>query len=576
MAKSDARFGYQANLNRESHDLGAPFTFTCAPGMLLPIFKDIASPGDAYYIKHNLVFLRTLPLAQPAMIDVKVHFESFFVPLQMLYAPFEDSFFSMKTLQSSQFNFDYLQNNNLPLYNFSYEVGRIKGQYDHSVKHSEAFRLCDMLGLGADNLCGDSSTPSRFSYAPSFFPWQILAYHCIFQYFYRLDDKTDFQHNFNYDDQYNQSAASQNLILSIHQRAWNFDYFTSIYRSPIVSDASMQFLHGNDVNDLMLSYTEPLKHGGGIESSTNSLITAFGADGGTSFNQLTFQANVSTANIRQMFANEKLAMVSGRTRKTYDSQVLAHFGVKVPHDPKHDIALIGSDTYPIHIGEVTSLASTTDSPLGDLAGKGWAQGKGNTHKFVAPCHGVIMTIFSVEPLKRYYGGFDRINAISNIFDLPIPEYDRLGNVPMFRYEVGEATINPMSWTDIIGWKERYYQYKRRPARVSLAFQNGLRYQGTNNYSAYTIATPPFGIVSNTATARPDLESRFYIDRGALDSVMLVPFIDEWQNGSGSHDTENWNQSPWLAYARDPFIVDSNLDIKKVSWLSKDGEPIYNF
>ena len=40
--------------------------------------------------------------------------------------------------------------------------------------------------------------------------------------------------------------------------------------------------------------------------------------------------------------------------------------------------------------------------------------------------------------------------------------------------------------------------------------------------------------------------------------------------------ENWNKTPWLAYARDPFIVDLNMKIKKVSWMSKDGEPVYNF
>ena len=91
-------------------------------------------------------------------------------------------------------------------------------------------------------------------------------------------------------------------------------------------------------------------------------------------------------------------MITGRTKKTYDAQVLAHYGVEVPHDVKHDITLIGHDTYPIHVGEVTSLAATNDASLGDLAGKGWAQSPNDVkkHKFTAPCHGVIMTIFSVE------------------------------------------------------------------------------------------------------------------------------------------------------------------------------------
>ena len=118
MAQSDARFGYKANLSRDSHDLSRQFGFTCGPGMLLPIFEDVATPGDSYYIKHDLTYLRTLPLLAPSMIDVKVHFESFFVPMQMIYQPFENTIFSLKNLQSSLYNMANLQNNNFPLFDW--------------------------------------------------------------------------------------------------------------------------------------------------------------------------------------------------------------------------------------------------------------------------------------------------------------------------------------------------------------------------------------------------------------------------------------------------------------------------
>ena len=38
-------------------------------------------------------------------------------------------------------------------------------------------------------------------------------------------------------------------------------------------------------------------------------------------------------------------------------------------------------------------------------------------------------------MRKYQAEFNRINAITNVFDLPTPEFDRLGNVPMYRYEV---------------------------------------------------------------------------------------------------------------------------------------------
>ena len=82
MAKSDARFEYKANLSRTDFDLSQRLGFTCAPGMELPIWYDFASPGDSLFISHDMPLLRSDNLARPAMIDVKVHYETFF-PMQM-------------------------------------------------------------------------------------------------------------------------------------------------------------------------------------------------------------------------------------------------------------------------------------------------------------------------------------------------------------------------------------------------------------------------------------------------------------------------------------------------------------
>lgn len=594
MAKSDARFEYRANLNRDAHDLGSKFAFTSAAGMLLPVFSDIATPGDSYYIEHDLEYLRTAQMYSPAFIDVKVHFESFFVPLQMMYQPIEQSLFSMKNPQSNFYSISSSTNwlnEKLPVFAYRIIADEFQsGDLSVSQLKSDAFRLCDMLGMNADNFCKDADTVPRFQYAPSVFPWQLLAYHTIFQYYYRLDDKTPFNQSCcNIDNWYKQATGDHfgdEDFFQLHQRPWDFDYFTSMYRSPIVSDASMQsIMPKGTYSPLSESDVEPidrLRDG----NPANSSIASFAASQVASYNQRQQMGASSTAIIRQMFANEKLAMITGRARKTYDSQVLAHYGVKVPHDPKHDISFIGHDVYDLHIGEVTSLASTSGEDgagLGDLAGKGWANGKGKQHKFTAPCHGVVMTIFSIEPKKRYFGGFARQNAVTNVFDLPTPEYDRMGNMPMFRYEAGEnAGSGAVTPTDIIGWKERYYQWKRRFDRVSLAFMVPRTTLGYNSYASYMISSAPFGAYTSTNnnTARPELESRFYIDRNCTDALFLTPYIGNWQDGTGDGDgqitTENWNKMPWQVYSRDPFIVDSDVKVKKVSWMSKDGEPVYNY
>ena len=604
MAKSDARFEYKANLSRTDFDLSQRLGLTCAPGMLLPIWFDFASPGDSYYMQHDLPLLRSSVLAAPAMVDVKVHFETFFVPMQMLYQPFENTMFSLKNLQSSNFNMATQMNNNFPLLDYVGFINDIHTNHELGDVHADAYRLCDLLGLNAASWLKIVTNPldlryanqSTF-YAPSFFPWQLLAYNTIGFYYsgYFLDDKSQFINSLcNWDQYYSTSSliVPPAQFMTISQRPWDFDYFTSIYRSPIVSNQNMQNILPNDnYSRLFNKQTQAVDYSGGSGgSNTNDDIRYFSSSVGGVLPQ-DIKSGYGTAAIRQMFANEKLAMITGRTKKNYDSQVLAHYGTKVPHDVKHDITLIHHDVYDLQVQEVTSLATTlpdSSNPgtaLGELAGKSYAFGNGKQFKFEAPCHGVIMTIFSIEPKKRYFGGFDRINAVTAAFDLPTPEFDRLGNVPMFRYEDGWLPTST-NWTDIIGWKERYYQNKRKYDKTTLAFghSNISGYPAVNDYSPYMITMRPFGkfpsVGASNTSPRPDLEDRFYIERSAMDALCLVEFQYGWLEGedsdTGLPDGENWSVAPWLVYARDPFIVNSSIKCKKVSWMSKDGEPIYNY
>ena len=580
MAKSDARFEYKANLSRTDFDLSQRLGFTCAPGMELPIWYDFASPGDSFYISHDMPLLRSDNLARPAMIDVKVHYETFFVPMQMILQPFENCMFSLKNFQSTNFDGRTLSNNNFPLFDFSGYIGDILTNHNLDDIHADAFRLADLMGLMPWNfVLGNSILQAQFK--PNFFPWQLLAYHTIWMYYFRLDDKSDFKASIcNWDSSYGSAlpvGTQETDMMIIHQRPWDFDYFTSIYRSPIVSNQNLQNVMGYaQYSDLISLNTNPITTGGS-NTGVNDNKNAFSSALGSTLVDVNVSKGISTAAIRQMFANEKLAMITGRTRKNYDSQVLAHYGVSVPHDVKHDITMIHHDEFDLNVQEVTSLAATSDATLGELAGKSFATGNGKQFKFTAPCHGVIMTLFCVEPKKRYLAGFDRINQVQDAFDFPTPEFDRLGNEPMYRYEVGYNTMDvSMNIYDIIGWQERYKANKRRYDKATYAFDVVGR--GSNNWSAYMLCMRPYAHGSNLGSGvsqRPDLENRFYIERDCLDQVCMVEFAYGWKY-STDPDEESWSHSPWLVYARDPFIVNSFVKAKKVSWMSRDGEPIYNY
>lgn len=590
MAKSDARFEYRAKLPRTDHDLSQPFGFTCAPGMLLPIWFDLATPGDTYYVRHNLDFLRTNPLIAPAMVDVKVHYETFFVPLQMIYQPIENSVFSIKPILSSLYDSSQLRNQLLPLVDYSQLLANAE-QIETLPNQFGMRRLFDLFEFNETFLIPAELTGDRRKGFPLF----PCAYQCIYQHYYRLDDKEEFVNTaFNLDRFYNhdisiEETAQMDQMMFLRYRPWDFDYFTSSYRSPIVSNANaMHVLPSSNYSPLTDSLTAA-RGKDGSNTVYNERTHSFGPNyGGTYSDESNFRV-INTAAIRQMFANEKLAMITGRTRKNYDSQVLAHFGVDVPHDVKHDISLIGSDVYDLRVGEVTSLASTELSPLGEIAGKAWSMGKSEQpHKFTAPCHGVVMTIFSVEPKKRYFGTTNRLHFLTSALDIPTPEFDRLGNQPMFAYEscVGNDKDHMAvdHFTDVIAWKERFYQNKRKAPRVTRAFMHWADIKdhkptgNLNPYSAYFVSSVPFARNNEQVISQPNLLDSYLIDPTSINELMLVPYLTIWQNGDTSlsgQTGENWNEHPYMAYQRDPFIVDSRMDVKKISWMSKDGEPIYD-
>ena len=303
MAKSDARFEYKAKLGRTDHNLSQPLGFNSACGMLLPIWFDIATPGDSYYMQHDMPLLRSVQLIAPSMVDVKVHFETFFVPLQMIYQPSENVLFSLRNLQSDWYNNTaFMVNNTFPLWNYQRFVDDVLSDaIPNEDYRADAFRLADLLGLSPYNFAtGIGIHP----YAPSFFPYQLLAYHTIFHYYYRLDDKSEFSNVFcNWDRYYSDSDLVITLdgrMMEIHQRPWDFDYFMSIYRSPIVSDVNMQQILPSRNYSFLNTSTQRGVSRIGYTTSDNNAVSSFAASAASDYSDAKMQQYVNTSMIRQL------------------------------------------------------------------------------------------------------------------------------------------------------------------------------------------------------------------------------------------------------------------------------------
>lgn len=632
MPKIDQMPDYQAQLGRTGHSLSHDLSFTSTCGHLLPVFHDFLNAGETVTLGFDFN-LRTQPLEAAAMSKIITHTEYFFVPIQLLYQGFSDWYYGTREQFSSQFlTDDELGNFVLPKVNlatlFTVINGLKNNQYggnNNRVVYAgesfarSAFRLFEMFGFRADAIA--TGVPGSDSSLGSVFPYQVLAYNCIYQNYYRLDNRELFNPAaFNVDRYYSTGiidADKFKIYCCTRLRPMDSDYFTDIKMSPIVDVLNLNNKTSLDVANDFLTRGGALSSGSNGNSRpfttplidpTQSIQTQFGfkanyitlnsginndyrdssgsviPSGAASFGSggkledsngnvalhthpYTLQSNgydIGTANIRAMFASEKLWSVTGRAKKNYDDQTLAHFGFKVPHDPKHSISCFGHDTSEIAIGEVISTSNTSSasggSPLGEIAGKGYGRQSNTRHKFTAPCHGVVMAIFSVVPQVFYEDTFLKANQFSTREDLYTPEYDHLGMQPLFDYETrltgGASTI--------IGWQYRYEQWKRRYNRCTSAFKS--QYVATEGpLSSWIHTQQPYApFTTNSNSANTYSYDHYLVPVSALNDLMLYQYNIQWSSA--------YESKPSSIYEGDPFIVNSHIDCVKVSTMSDYSLP----
>lgn len=611
MAESlNNRQQYVAKLPRTDHDISQDFAFTSSTGMLLPVFQQFMNVGETIYATPSM-FARSNPLLNAAMADVDVYIDSFFVPMQMLFTAWDSvrwqtndpisSLWSTVMADKVVFPKFSLRNTIAPNYDsnnrpdVTKQESLTRAQSDLGVDNfvsltwlpsqfdvhgKECVRLFNHLHMPLGQCFGYRATPEGQP-APYFpndndphalYPY-LLAYQCIYQNHYRLDDWERKNVNaYNIDGLYINTSAGANegmpFAAQLQYRPWHMDYFTSVKNGPLASFVNMVGTSdgiGFDASSILSSINSYLSSSSPFLSDTAGLGVSY-------LNETTQVGNfgdsstfVPTAALRSQFALEKLIRIFGRTAKDYDSQVLAHFGFKVPKDVKHNISYLGTSKALLHIGEVISTSDTaTDdggAALGSIAGKGYINLNGKRVKFTAPTDGVFMMIYSAVPRRLYDTTVDKVNMMSQVTDLYIPEYDKLGMQPLYEYERNDLAFSTLRISTRLGWQYRYEQYKRKPNVATIAFRNPnpLRTRTVNMYTSWIVTAND--TVSDNTTA---FAGYHYCPPTALNDLMVVPYITTW--------SDDYHFSPWLMFQTDPFINNLHVEAKLISTMSRFGEP----
>lgn len=598
---------YRAKMPKQPHDVSQSNAFTACPAMLLPVYFDMLHHGDTIHF-HGNMFARLNPMVVASLGKVDVHVNYFFVPLSLMYTPAPSLFYQTQDILSSNIDVSKLVKDSFPKYDINsslsniltlnYTLSSSPYYYTESSTHPDAssivlsnvnfdcvgksyYRMLDMFRYNPTAVF--TSAPSNVRSNPVTTPWFLAAYQACYQLYYRNDDREYKDYCYNFDRYYDQQTwETPDLaapMFTLRYASRNKDYFNAVKVSPIGSSISM--LNGSDSWSLLSSVNSYLTDSPSYRGTSENGFSQYSDDLYTQSVQTLTDVGgftrISSAGIRQLFMVDKMLRVIGRADKNYESQFLAHYGVKIPHDVMHNITHIGHDTAVLSPEPIISSANTFDSStgdgsaLGEIGGQGQVSLKGSKRSFTAPFHGVFMAIVHFMPRMRYVPGIDKLHDLSSPMSFWQPEYDRRGMQPLFLYETDSAYFNQSSTR--LGWQFAYEQFKRKYDVVSRAFLGAAANQTdtVNTYSPWVMSIKPFGGLTSAGFNMPSITAlggSFYSLLGSpndLNGIMQVPHSTLWSD-SYTYD------KPWLLYQTDPLICDFYLECKKVNFMSEFGEP----
>ena len=550
----------RANLSKSGFNMSQNLKFTSSCGHLLPVYYDILNPGESVKVSFDL-FTRTQPLQTAAMVDIDEYVDLFFVPLSKVNHRMFEILEHIQDKSSDLFenDIDYF-----PLIDFTAfdpedfsQYGVYGSRYDGMT--FGILRLLDMLNISPDILGVNVEDNSlNEDYQPQLSLLIPACYQAIYYDYYRL---SDWENNdieaYNFDSYQNNDesvtgAGRFEKLFQLRYRAYQRDYFKAIQPSPLISSIG---LYGNNATylanfDSWLFMGSPVvsrKDGSGSVNPANPYAQT----------QLPSSYIPSAQSIRAAFAVDKLLRVTGLAGKHYDAQVLAHFGFEVPKQYSNEVVHIGGHHQVIHVGEVISTAETSEASLGKIAGKGYSKGESEDMRYTAPCHGVLMAIYSCVPRLDYVGGIDKIHTMSDRLGFYTPELDNLGMTPLFAYEMEAAD---QFATNRFGWQYPFMHLKCKYDRATRAFcsdvYNDPDVVGTFRHWAIAY----HGNLGNSSYGLSNL----LCSPSDLDSIMLASYVRDVD----LQDYANYGAS--ILYQRDPLIHSLRVSAFKTSTMSTFG------
>lgn len=490
------------SIHRSSFDLSSKKLFSAKVGEILPVYWQIAIPGNKYRISSDW-FTRTVPVNTAAYTRIKEYYDFYAVPLRLISRALPQAF-----TQTS----DYMTS--------AASVGANTAQLT-KVPFTTTKTISNWMAL-APNIFDDANIPWFYGACKlldylnygSFLDSSNAKKAVITEAYTGIESMSD---NLN-PLLYKSSVAVNLLPLFTYQKIY-FDFFSSSqWEKHLAYSYNLDYWNGAQITDLSqewfkLRYANypkdmfmgvlPSSQYGEVavlpsaftssyvsnrivsDNRSNSYLFQQQGSGSVSMTEsvsantpVTLNSDLSALSIRATEYLQRWKEVVQFSSKDYSDQMAAQFGIKAPEYMGNHAHYIGGWSSVININEVVNTNLDTNSSQASIAGKGVGSNSG--HQITYDCgaeHCVIMCVYHAVPLLDWAStGQSPQLLCTSIGDFPQPAFDQLGMQPVPATAMCNSKNMSGSNTANIGYNLRYWQWKSDIDRVNGALRPQLAYQ----------------------------------------------------------------------------------------------------
>lgn len=261
---------------------------------------------------------------------------------------------------------------------------------------------------------------------------------------------------------------------------------------------------GNNVNGSI-----SIAGNGSVLDSTNNQYLAYDPKGTLGFEGLEITVN----NLRLAILTQRLLEKDAVGGTRYVELIKSHFGVISPDYRLQRSEYLGGKRTLINMSEVIQTSeSSSNSPLGDLAGRSLTTGIEDSFIKSFTEHGILLGVLCVRPDRTYSQGIEKKWTRFDKYDFYWPELAHIGEMPVLNKEIYLTDSNEsVEMDDVFGYQEAWSDYRTQLGRNVGYMQPGI----TGSLASWTYA--------DEYSSTPFLSAEWlYQGKNEIDRTLAIP------------------------------------------------------